>query len=308
MVGGGSSLDAWDESFEKSDFGATGRLSRPTTRTSSLTRKKSLEINEVLKLSDSLVERSFNSIVENAKSILSEKLKEAVRIKKYNTEEVFVYKLSSFEDDKKEVNNRGVKMPFLEEKQVDNPDFEEIYITKEDTISREIKIIPKKEEVELPPEEMDVGIAFADDIFKNLNSLSFEQDYLKHIELFFKIIGICQEILNDKLKINASCESDEEAKLCKSFLEKININPEIIINIDIEANGYKNNGCLIFKMENNIGRPFDIFSSEKDIFPFNGINTGAIFGKRISIKDNLITSEKEIIEYLINLLKNYYEF
>jgi hypothetical protein len=52
------------------------------------------------------VERSFNSIVENAKSILSEKLKEAVRIKKYNTEEVFVYKLSSFEDDKKEVNNR----------------------------------------------------------------------------------------------------------------------------------------------------------------------------------------------------------
>lgn len=301
-------MDVWDESFKESNFWMTGRLSRPVLMANSLTKKKSLEIDEVLKLSDDLVKKSFNSIVENAKLTLSEKLAKAVRIKKYKTEKVFMYKMSSLKDDKKEVDDRWVKMPFLEEKQVDNPDFEEIYITKRDTVSKEIKIITKKEEVELPPEKMDVRIAFGDDIFRNLNSLSFEQDYLKHIELFFKIISLCQEILNDELKIEVIYESNEDNKLHRSFLEKIKIDPKIVINIDHEANEYKNNGCLIFKMENGIWRPFDIFSSEKNIFPFNGINTGITHWRKISIKDNLITSEREIIEYLIDFLRGYYEF
>ncbi|EKE27755.1 MAG: hypothetical protein ACD_3C00156G0003 [uncultured bacterium (gcode 4)] len=262
------------------------------------------DVEGALDAIDSLVWESFEWIVADGEKELNWILEEAKRKPKFEKKDFLVPKLSRMIDDEAKIQNRWARMPFLEEKSVDNPDYEDIFAMKKTIVSKEVKIFTRSLDVEVLPEPIKLQMRLNDDYWLNYRKILYSDDYLKHLMLFFNLIWACQKILNEKITVWVVSKSWEEALLNEDLLK--NLKTWIEFDFSLETT---DKSIIVFDMTDGSASNFDYFSQCKDIHPFESstiLMTNKF--KSINMKEKLTRTRTIVMEYLLSSLKDYYEF
>ncbi|EKE29165.1 MAG: hypothetical protein ACD_2C00212G0005 [uncultured bacterium (gcode 4)] len=299
--------NVWDSDFRSETSPVapvTGGKMRQSSRVEAISQSFRSNADEALRAMDSLISDSFESVVSSWESQLRRILSEVKRRLKYEKKNILVPRLTRMIDDDANIHNRWARLPFLEEKIVDNPDYEDVFALKSPVVRKEIKILTRSLDVELPPEPVWVQLRINDNYWSDYGSLEFRDDYSKHIQLFFRLVGFCKEILNEEIKINLICKSEEEAKINRELLKNLKIDAEMIFEEE-----RSDSSILVFEVVRDLNMNFDLFSQKGNIAPFEcQVTTIANKFKNVNMQDNLHKTKTTILEYLLGSLKRYYEF
>jgi len=184
------------------------------------------EADKIMQIRQNMTSNAYSNMLEASRGWIKEYFQTKKRIKKYKDEIIYVPVLEEIDTTTKDVWDRGVPMPFLEERIIEPQT--NYKVRKLDDKTDRIIHVEKTIQVEIPPNPIQVDISIPSDLIHFFD----HKDYHKNMKYIFEVMDILQEIVWEKIKFSVHIMrwknykvSDTENKI-KSY--GLSIDPEIL--------------------------------------------------------------------------------
>ena len=162
-----------------------------------------------------LLELSFDNLLKKWVEKLEKIMARLERKKKYTTEPRYITSLEDIQSSRKEVGNLWVNAPFLEDRQIEP--WSKFSVKKIETTKKRTFIEEIQEEVELPPDPIELKVVIPSELLKRIVKSDYRNDYYKNVKFFFHLINSLSDMLNEHVGITLliewkQCEYDIDDK------------------------------------------------------------------------------------------------
>jgi len=252
-------------------------------------------MSNIWPLRTSIVDSSYQKILDDTLVELEEKIVGRERKRRYKHEIVYVPELADKDTSKKEVWNRWVQVPFLEDRMIEIGS--NYKIIKKDAKKKEVVNVEDYIDVELPLDPIKIEIALSSDLILYLTAL----DSRKHLDYIIRVIDSIQLLVDQEVNLHIYVEKWREGNISIAqehlHLKKLQSKVEVF---DVESFSDIPKNSIFISANNKVGGWKWVTTNDFAWYKWD------IFKNYLDVSWSILRIKNDLVESMTTVIDKYF--